>query len=75
MSDRLDIGSIPKEYDDNYEKGAKVWLVLSSDVDFDDQQMIGWNPSEYLFEYDLISYEDTNEEAAEETNESETTEE
>ena len=30
--------------------GAKIWLVLSSDVDCEDQEMIGWNPAEYLFE-------------------------
>ena len=36
---------------------AKIWLVLSSD--FDGSQMVGWNPTEYLFEYDLISYDDT----------------
>ena len=36
--------------------GDKVWLVLTSDVDctLGAQKMIGWNPSEYLFEYDLI---------------------
>jgi hypothetical protein len=35
--------------------GAKIWLVLSSDVecgtvDSVPSQMIGWNPAEYLFE-------------------------
>lgn len=30
--------------------GAKIWLVLSDDVDCEGQLMIGWNPSEYLFE-------------------------
>ncbi len=44
--------------------GAKIWLVLSSDVDCegDPEQdiqphMIGWNPTEYLFEYNLITYQ------------------
>ena len=31
-------------------EGAKIWLVLSSDVDCEAQVMIGWNPTEYLFE-------------------------
>jgi hypothetical protein len=30
--------------------GAKIWLVLSSDVDCTGRMMIGWNPAEYLFE-------------------------
>ncbi len=36
---------------DDYIDG-KVWLVLSDD--FDGNQMTGWQPSDYLFEYDLI---------------------
>ena len=31
-------------------EGAKIWLVLSSDVDCFGRMMIGWNPLEYLFE-------------------------
>jgi hypothetical protein len=33
-------------------EGAKIWLVLSSDVDCEltPKAMIGWNPTEYLFE-------------------------
>ena len=31
-------------------EGAKIWLVLSSDVDCEGHVMIGWNPTEYLFE-------------------------
>lgn len=41
--------------------GAKIWLVLSDDVDC----IAGswalpwvWNPSEYLFEHDLINFDD-----------------
>jgi len=37
--------------------GAKIWLVLSSDYDGD--KMTAWNPYEYLFEYDRIFYDDT----------------
>lgn len=38
---------------------GKVWLVLSDDfdaeTDIDPTKMIGWNPTEYLFEYDLLT--------------------
>ena len=37
-------------------EGAKIWLVLSSDVNCTAKTMIGWNPNEYLFENNLISY-------------------
>jgi len=59
IAERLDIEDMPTEEDENYENGAKIWLVLTSDVDCWNQQMIGWNPTEYLFEFDLITYEDT----------------
>ena len=45
--------------DGNYPDGAKIWLVLSDDYDADECKMIGWNPTEYLFEYDVITYDDT----------------
>jgi hypothetical protein len=35
---------------------AKIWLVLSADVDCDNQEMTGWNPTEYLFENNLITF-------------------
>ncbi len=43
--------------------GAKIWLVLTSDVDCvakDENtppQMTGWDPTEYLFEYNLINFQ------------------
>jgi len=40
-------------------KGAKIWLVLSTDLDFETNTMFGWNPTEYLFEHNLITYDDT----------------
>ena len=58
-TDALNIGDMPRECDDNYPTGAKIWLVLSADVDCVNQTMIGWNPTEYLFENNLITYEDT----------------
>lgn len=33
---------------------GKIWLVLSDDVDCVSNQMVGWNPEEYLFEYNLV---------------------
>jgi len=53
----VDTGDLPIDADEN--DAAKIWLVLSGDVDCDDQNMTGWNPTEYLFEYDLITYDDT----------------
>jgi hypothetical protein len=31
---------------------GKIWLV--DGIDFDGDKMVGWNPSEYLFEYDIL---------------------
>ena len=39
--------------------GAKLWLVVTSDLTSGDLPMTGWNPGNYLFETDLIHYEDT----------------
>jgi len=36
--------------------GAKIWLVLSDDYDASNTKMIAWNPTEYLFENNLITY-------------------
>jgi len=53
----VDTGDLPASGDEN--DGAKIWLVLSSDVDCKNQYMIGWHPTEYLFEHNLITFEDT----------------
>jgi hypothetical protein len=52
-------GGIPAEYDHNYPDGAKIWLVRSEDVDCGGKMMVDWNPTEYLFEHELITYPDT----------------
>lgn len=39
--------------------GAKIWLVLSSDVNCEVGYMAAWNPTEYLFEGNGIFYDDT----------------
>lgn len=44
---------------DSGDEGAKIWLVLSSDYDAVNSKMIAWNPTEYLYEYDLMTYDDT----------------
>jgi len=37
-------------------EGAKIWLVLSSDVNCTAKTMTAWQPTEYLFENNVISY-------------------
>jgi hypothetical protein len=59
-SEPVSTGNMPIITDDNAEFGAKVWLVLSSDVDCVNENMIAWNPTEYLFESTLITFVDTN---------------
>ena len=59
---RVNTCDLPAPYDEN--EGAKIWLVLSDDIDcegseLEGPQMTGWNPTEYLFEYDLITFDDT----------------
>lgn len=49
---------LPAENDENYPDGAKIWLVLSEDVGGREQCMIGWNPTKYLFENNLINFDD-----------------
>lgn len=53
----IDLPSLP---DGNFAAGAKIWLVLSSDYNAGTNSMIGWNPSQYLFEGNVyIHYDDT----------------
>ena len=46
---------------DDYDlcRGAKIWLVLSDDYDDSAKKLTAWNPESYLFETDLITYDDT----------------
>lgn len=57
----VDCGDLPIEADKN--DGAKIWLVLSSDYSTDEPgiqgHMVAWNPTEYLFENNLIDFDDT----------------
>ena len=52
-------GNLPADTDANAGYGAKIWLVLSDDVDCLSKNMTGWNPTEYLFENNLITFVDT----------------
>ena len=38
---------------------AKIWLITSDDVNCNEGTMTGWHPTEYLFEHNVISYDDT----------------
>lgn len=58
IENTINTGSLPAMGDDNYMDGAEIWLVLTNDVDCVTRSMIGWNPVEYLFEYDLITFDD-----------------
>jgi len=62
----VDTGDLPIEDDEN--EGAKIFLVLSDDVDCDNRVMAGWtgacdgNPEGiniYLFEDEQITFDDT----------------
>ena len=64
---KVDSGDMPAASDLNHPDnggtgtppltGAKIWLVLTGDIDGTDKKMIGWTPSEYLFEYDRIFFD------------------
>jgi len=55
----VNTGDLPAIGDDNYPGGAKIWLVLSDDIDCGVSFKNVWNPTEYLFEHNLITFNDT----------------
>jgi hypothetical protein len=56
----VNTGDLPIEADTN--DGAKIWLVLSGDVDCENAKMSGWHGEEYLFEEDGgLTFDDTDE--------------
>ena len=73
IAESADTGNLPAVNDTNYPDGAKIWLVLSSDVDCENSKMIGWNPAEYLFEHNLINFSKTSSEGSSEKCNEETT--
>ena len=55
---------LPTSGDQNYpDGGAKIWLILSESCDANEGEwgfwMNGWDPAEYLFEGDMIEFDDT----------------
>jgi hypothetical protein len=42
----------------NHKTGAKIWLVPLTSYDTATKKLIGWNPTTYLFETELIRYFD-----------------
>jgi hypothetical protein len=58
IAESVDTGDLPIDTDEN--DGAKIWLVLSSCVDCEGGTWVGgWNHTEYLFEGELITFDDT----------------
>ena len=49
---------LPSAPDSNAPAGAKVWLVPSTDYNAGAKSLTAWNPSNYLFEMNLITYDD-----------------
>jgi len=56
FSGALDLGFGLPHPDDSNVDGAKIWLVLSADYDEGSNIMTGWNPADYLFERNFITY-------------------
>lgn len=60
LSGNQNLGTdLPNLDDQNYPGGAKLQIVLDADYDNANDKMTGWNPSSYLFELNLINYDDT----------------
>lgn len=60
IKEKVDVSGIPFDTnppftDENYLDGAKIWLVLSDHVDCG-VGMTGWDPTEYLFENNLVTF-------------------
>jgi len=60
LSGNPDLGiDLPHPDDQNYPGGAKIQVVLEADYDKTNHKMIRWNPSNYLFEMNFITYDYT----------------
>ncbi|MFC2069206.1 DUF4382 domain-containing protein [Chloroflexota bacterium] len=71
LQESVDLNTdLPNPSDDNYDipvngqnpPGAKIWLVLSADYNnniVETGPMTEWNPEEYLFEGNTVTYDDT----------------
>ncbi len=51
-----DLNAAPETTTEPPNTGAKIWLVLTGDVNCNGAGMITWHPTEYLFEMQLINY-------------------
>jgi hypothetical protein len=69
IAESVDTGDLPAPWDWNHpdnpntcptcRDGAKIWLVLLDEVDcVPPTRMLGWHPTEYLFEEETIFFED-----------------
>jgi len=54
-----DLNANPETTTEPPQTGAKIWLVLTSDVNCSSAMMINYHPTEYLFEMHLITYTKT----------------
>ena len=62
IKESVDTGDLPNpDPDIDINEGAKIWLVLSEAIDCNEGMMFGWSPGKFLFEYDLITFDDTDE--------------
>ena len=53
----IELGMDLPTYPDTNFPGAKIWLVPSTRYNSGTNSIIGWNPAEYLFEMNLIQYD------------------
>jgi len=53
---KANVDVLPIPSDANYPCGAKIWLVLTADVDCENQVMTAWNPESYLFQTQLVQF-------------------
>lgn len=59
MTQSVDLGiDLPTVGDANYPAGAKIWLVPASDYNDGNKALTAWNPTQYLFEMNLITYDE-----------------
>jgi hypothetical protein len=69
ISGSVNTGDLPIATDDNHidnlgteeYNGAKIWLILADDYDCETASWNAWNGASYLFEADLITFDDTDE--------------
>jgi hypothetical protein len=54
-----DLNANPETTTEPPQTGAKIWLVLSTDINCSSKMMVNYHPTEYLFEMRLITYSKT----------------